>query len=798
MRMQRPPAAPPQARRPAPSAAPPAVDEETLRRRLAEKPGSAADWQQLGLLCARTGRPAEAAEAFARAVAAGASAAALATPHALALSDAGRAEEAVAVAEAARDRRPKDFGLNNLLGVMLKRAGRLEEAAAALEAARRLEPRNPSPLQNLGNVYEAMLRYRDAAAAFQAGLKLAPRDPGLLRLHGRALRACGDARGALASLEKGFAIEARSRDLLADLVGVLLDLGEGAKAVAAIARARQANPKDAAFHDVMEGRIHLRAGRMEEARTLLERAIAANPTDPNPHMLLSRSWGDGDRRRANEALRRGLAALPQHPGLLGELIDSLARSRYDDEAAHLEDAYNLACRLMQGDRGAVRDHARALRTVFQRCLDLDRLDATGTLPELAPRWIAEGMLSALHYELGTVRNLDDRVQIVEWHRAWGRRQSARIASVAPLALPALDTGRKIRVGFMSSDLRDHPVSYFALQLLDLFDRDRFEVYCYSFYERQRDRVQAHIEGRVTGFRWWPRKPDAEVAAGIAADGLDILFELGGTTAMNKLNVMAHRPARIGASWLGYPHSAGFEQIDYILTDPYIRPEDPRLLIEQAFEMPETWVSLGDLGFHGTPIDPALPEERRGFLTFGTMNNPYKYNRAGLDAWAACLRAVPNSRFLFVRPEGRAPSFVANARAAFAARDVDPDRIEFIGIRGNHLQHYNSIDIALDTFPHTGGTTTCETLWMGVPVVAMIGPGFPERLSYSNLSNAGLSELAVRSTEEFVATATALAEDQARRRHLRQNLRAMIRANPLGQVQRFVDAFYAKVTEVARR
>ena len=180
-----------------------------------------------------------------------------------------------------------------------------------------------------------------------------------------------------------------------------------------------------------------------------------------------------------------------------------------------------------------------------------------------------------------------------------------------------------------------------------------------------------------------------------------------------------------------------------------------------------------------------------------MNNPYKYNRQGLDAWAACLRAVPNSRFLFVRPEGRAASFIANARAAFAARDVDPDRVEFIGIRGDHLKHYNSIDIALDSFPHTGGTTTCETLWMGVPVVAMIGPGFPERLSYSNLSNAGLGDLAVRTPADYVATATALAEDQARRRQLRHGLRGMIRERPLGQVDRFVRAFYDKVEEVVR-
>ena len=175
--------------------------------------------------------------------------------------------------------------------------------------------------------------------------------------------------------------------------------------------------------------------------------------------------------------------------------------------------------------------------------------------------------------------------------------------MARLATPALDTGRKIRIGFMSSDLRDHPVAYFALPLLLGYDRSRFEVFCYSFYERERDPVQAEIEASVDAFRWWPRRRTAEVAEGIAGDGLDMLFELGGTTAMNKLAVMAHRPARIGASWLGYPHSAGLETIDYILVDPYIRPADPRLLHGEAVR------DAGHLGDHGRRRLP--PRAHRG-------------------------------------------------------------------------------------------------------------------------------------------------------------------------------------------
>jgi protein O-GlcNAc transferase len=785
------------ARRPAPTAKPaPIASEAELRRRLIEAPADAAAWTQLGRLCAAAGRPVDAAAAFRQAIAAGASALALAMPLAMALSEAGEAEAAIAVAQAAWAKRPKEALLANLLGVMQRRGGRLAEAQSTFEAARRLDPRAVSPCQNLGNLHDQCGRFAEAAAAYRAGLRIEPRNGALHRLLGRALRLGGDPAAAVGSFERAMACGADDLDTLTDLVGSLFELHETDRAMAAIARARAARPEDAAL-TVLEARIAYRLGRRDEARRLVEAALARSPGDVEGVLLLARLHGEGDLAAGNEALRRGLAANPQSLRLMGALVENLSRSRHGDEAQHLQEGYELACRLLHLAPGRLGGQVRALRSVFLRCLDHDRLEASGSLGELAPRWVAEGEIAALHYELGRVEGLEDRLRIVEWHREWGRRAAARIAPVTRPAAPALAGGRPLRIGFMSSDLRDHPVSYFAMPLLERFDRERVEVFCYSFFERERDPVQAHIEGQVTGFRWWPRRPSAEIAAGIAEDGLDILFELGGSTAMNRLDVMAYRPARIGASWLGYPHSAGLEAIDYILVDPYLRPADPRLLIERPFELPESWVALGPLGFREVPITDGLPEERQGALTFGTMNNPYKFTRACLDAWAAVLRAVPGSRFLFVRPEARSPAFVANVRAAFAARDVDPDRIAYVGVRGQHLPHYNAIDIALDSLPHVGGTTTCETLWMGVPCISLVGPGFPERLSYSNLGNAGLGDLAVFSPEDYVATAVALAADRPRRRLLRHGLRDMIRRHPLGQPERFVQAFYAKAMEVAR-
>lgn len=791
--MQRPAPRP----KPVPAAPDPKAAEAALRLRLRDQPGNAMAWQQLAALLAQWNRHAEAVEAFERAVAAGASAQALATPHALSLSALKRHEEAVALVAPVQARKPKDFALANLLGVLLKRAGRLDEALAMLETARRLEPRNLSPWQNIGNTLELKGDYAGAAAAFAGGLKIDPRNAELWRLHGRCLRALGDRDGARASLEKAFAIEPRDRDVASLLTNLLIELGEHERALAVVEKARAARPGDQAA-EVLAARLQMQLGRIEDAKQALERTIAANPGDLNANLALARLHGDGNRRAANEALRRAVEANPASWEAAEALMESLSRSRYDDEVAHLEEAYRIAQGLLEKHPDRMARLARGLRTVFQRVLDEDRLAATGPLSALLPHWLAEGRHSAVHYELGQVETLQDRIDMVEWHRAWGRRASAKIRPVALPATPALATGRKLRIGFMSSDLRNHPVSYFALPLIELHDPDKVEVFCYSFYEGERDRVQEIMERKAAGFRWWPRRPDAQVAEGIAQDGLDILFELGGSTAMNKLEVMAHRPARIGASWLAYPHSAGLEQIDYVLVDPYIKPEDPRLLIEQPFEMPESWVVLGRLGFNDQPIHDGLPEERNNCITFGTANNPYKMTTACLDAWAAVLRAVPRSRFLFVRPEASGMAFMDNARLAFARRDVDPTRLDFVGVRGKHLPYYNTMDIALDSLPHVGGTTTCEALWMGVPTISLVGAGFPERLAYSNLSNAGVGDLAAFSMEEYVAKAEALARDRARRRALRHGLRPMIRRNPLGQQQRFVDLFYARAHEVASR
>jgi protein O-GlcNAc transferase len=397
-----------------------------------------------------------------------------------------------------------------------------------------------------------------------------------------------------------------------------------------------------------------------------------------------------------------------------------------------------------------------------------------------------------------VASHEDRLELLEQHRICGRAMVAE-AERRPIRRPApRPTGAKIRLGFLSSDLRRHPVGYFVEPLFEHLDPARCELFCYGFDSRPEDSLQALFARRATAFRRMPDASARDAAQVIADDDLDMLIELGGSTALNKLEVMAWRPAPRQASWLGYPHSAGLPTIDGLICDPFNVPPDRGLLAEAPLLMPNSWIALGEATFSDAhAVDPLLPEARHGGLTFGTANNPYKYTPLALRTWAQIVAAVPGSRFMFLRPEGASAVFRRHITAAFAAEGVAAERIVFRPVRGGHMALYNDIDITLDTFPLTGGTTTVEALWMGAPVVSLRGEAYFERLSWSILANLGLEDMAADDLAGYRAVALSLAADRARRTELRRTLRERIRSSPLGDTAGFARDFYALIENTVR-
>lgn len=276
---------------------------------------------------------------------------------------------------------------------------------------------------------------------------------------------------------------------------------------------------------------------------------------------------------------------------------------------------------------------------------------------------------------------------------------------------------------------------------------------------------------------------------IAADGLGMLIELSGPTSHARPAILARKPAKLQASWLGYPHSLGLSAIDYLLVDPHLRPPRDDLLLEAPLVLPETWICMSPSAFKAQPAPAPAPVLRNGRITFGTANDPYKFNPRLLRTWARVVAATPGSHFAVLRPEAGARHFQENFARAFAQEGVDAGRLEFRPVRGAVKDAYAAIDIALDTFPLVGGATTCDALWMGVPTVTLAGPALYERMGLSLLTNVGLPELVARDPDDFVRIATDLAGDPERLANLRATMRGRVLEGPLGAPQAFARAFY---------
>lgn len=711
---------------------------------------------------------------------------------ALALVRGGHLARAAEVVTARLAKKPKEFALVNLLGVIYRRQGRLREALAQLATARKLEPTKLAPWVNAGNVYYDLAEGGKAEEMFAKASRMAQKDAETVRLLGRSQQMQGKLAEAATTLKRCLAMDPKLIKAVHDLSMVLSQLGKPLEALELIDRKLEMMPGSSELL-IAKAVVTRKLGRMDEAIALYQQALAADPKNADGWINLGRLYAAGDREKANACFFKATQADPKSLSALTWLCDSLNRSRYGDEAMHIGNAWQVACTLMERFDVAKLTTHEEVRAVLKRCLDFERLERMGHGRAHYDFWARKGAGHAFLLELSRAETYDDRLNLVAAHRQWGRLVETRRPESALTRSPR-GPREKIRVGLMSNDLRSHPVSYFAMPLLEHYDKSRFELFCYSTYGGAEDNAQRFMRGLVDAYRWTPEQTELGLAQSMADDRLDILFELGGTTN-DRFEAMAYRPAPVQVSWLGYAHSSGLGTIDYLLVDPYLKPEDPRLLIEKPFELPQTWVTLGRLGFHDQAITPGIPETRKGYLTFGTMNNPYKYTPDCFAAWAAIMQQVPGSRFLFVRPEGKVEAFRKHAEAAFAAHGVTADRVMFTAVRGTHMQHYNDIDIALDTFPHVGGTTTCETLWMGVPTVTLVGPAFFERISYSNLSNAGLGDLCAFTVADYVAKAVGLAGDRARREYLRHNLRQDMAKTPLGQVDAFVEAFYGKIEDV---
>ena len=374
-------------------------------------------------------------------------------------------------------------------------------------------------------------------------------------------------------------------------------------------------------------------------------------------------------------------------------------------------------------------------------------------------------------------------ELCQWNRRHGRTDFVG---------PAGDRSpeRRLRIGYVSPDFYGHAECFFVLPLLESHDRKNFQVHCYSSVRRS-DKATELLKSCADVWHDVRELTDEQLAARVRSDGIDILVDLTMHMAFNRLLTFARKPAPVQVTWLAYPGGTGLDSIDYRLTDSWIDPpgESDRYYSEKSVRLPDCWCC-----YHPLADVPPAAARPPAPVTFASLNNPCKLNRPTLALWAKVLSSDSDSRLLLLVESANQRRQIAET---FASAGIDPVRIEFTRHfrRGEYLRLYDRIDICLDPLVYNGITTTCDALWMGVPVVTRTGSTAPGRAGLSILSNLNMPELAADDDDRFVAIAAELADDFQRRAELRKTLRDRMARSPLMDARRFaanVEAAYRQM------
>lgn len=636
-------------------------------------------------------------------------------------------------------------------GNLQRRLGQGAEAAQSYARALQLNPRLYPAHCNLARLLLAQNRQAEATTALAAALTRFPEAPELLRLYGDALYHQDDAAAALAVYQKLAALQP-------DQASTYNALGVAYRASGQLQNAEAAWQRclviDAGHVVALTnlGTLYRLQKRHEAALVPLRKAVALQPGDPDCVASLACTLIDIGQISAALALTEpALALRPEHADLLGMHAFALVQQA---RIAEGQACLAKARRLKPANPVAIGN------SLFSS-LYSDQLDAPA--------------LTRLHQALAD--SLTDYPHPVSVQEPVGSAAATFKAGdkARPFAQRRVQRQqRPLRIGYLSPDFRAHPIGFFIEPVLQQHDRDRFHVTCYALphaADSHSERLKSH------GHRW----RDFEgcnlrrMGETIRQDGIDILVDLAGHTAGGRMDLMACKPAPIQALFLGYPYTSGLAAMDYLIADRHLIPAP----LEPLYRERVACLAHSFLCYQaqpGTPEVAALPALTHGHITFGSFNNLPKLSASCLDLWAGVLSAVPDSRLALMASSLADAGTRQRFRRHFIERGITGERIDLlppVTPLTRFLAEYGRIDIALDPMPFNGGTTTCDALWMGVPVVTLAGQGFMSRMGVSLLNTLQRPEWIAADADGYVGIAAALAADIPRLQHIRSTLRAQM-------------------------
>ncbi len=672
-------------------------------------------------------------------------------------------------------------------GKQLLHAQRFAESAEAFSRALRDDPENLLLHMMYGQALSGMGLETEALTEYQFVLERQPHSAPTINLVGNVLRKLGQLEEAAEIYQASLRIDPGRYEIWHNLAAVRSLQQRWPEATACAAEAVHLNPK---FWQAQLG-LGLTLCRQklyEDAEACFFSALQLS--DGNAEVCLELGNLAMVRHQGNQAMQWFHRAIEANPHHTGAIINAADLFRLNGGITQALSMARLALQIEPNNTKAISMEAIALSELgrmrealesYQRVLTIDPQDVTAQ--------------SNLLYNLNFHTAFDPQ-KIHALHLAWGKLAEARAKDWAVSTRTLVDPHKRLRIGYVSGDFRRHSVMYFLRPLLEGHHRDQFEIYCYSTVDRE-DGITAEIKQMDVVWRDIAAVSHPDAAAHIVRDKIDILVDLGGHTGSGRLQIFAAKPAPVQCSYLGYPNTSGLSTIDYRIVDPVTDPSDgpgDALHTEVLVRIDPTF-----LCFHPVevkiPVSPHPPCLQQRFITFGTFNNNKKIDVDTVRAWGQLLLGVPGSRLLLKCRSYGAEEARRHVLGLLEQAGVSPDRVTLLpGDHGyeDHLRQYARLDIALDTFPYNGTTTTMEALWMGVPVVTLSGETHASRVGRSILHALGRPDWAATSPDSFARAGAALAADPAELQRLRVNLRDMLSASPLmdraGMVQR-METFY---------
>jgi predicted O-linked N-acetylglucosamine transferase (SPINDLY family) len=622
-----------------------------------------------------------------------------------------------------------------LLGMALQESGELDEALSVFRKATIMEPRYPDAWLSLGYLYLGKGQLDEAENCLGKLFDRVPQFATTLNLGGDVAMARGNFREAANFFRAGAAKAADSASLQVKLGLALVQCGDALEAIDVMERAHGMGASEDWILEQL-GLMFATSGKLKVARENLEMAVERQPHNLSAwNILISVYSRLGESEKARQAAETILAKDPNHVNALINLA-----SWYADQARNEE-----ALELLR--KAQALEPARSM--IYANSL-----------------WI---MLHSSEISAA---------EVLEMARAFDRNLCQPLRRQDNFSARDRAEGRKLRVGWLSSDLNQHPVALFVVPFLCHLDRQRLETFAY-FNSRRTDYITELARAGVDHWRDVIALGDDALADLIRADKIDILVDLNGNTEGARHPALARKPAPIQVTWLGFPGTSGMSAMDYILVPP-----DP--LLSKGEWCSETPLPLPDCygvrtSIPDVPILPGLPCERsQGPFTFACLNNFRKTSRKTIELWSQILTLVPEARLILVAKGGRDSALIRHVEEQFGQHGILPERLDIRGYtpQEEYLASYNEVDLGLDPFPFNGGTTGYDSIWMGVPFVTWPGDMLVSRMGKAILENVGLAELVARNATEYVELAVELARDRERLKALRANLRERMLSSPL--------------------